>query len=124
MRTLYSGYALCVSRPTPGCHAGSFAGDGLHALHFLDGLMILSDGQVETLGSVFSITDADAPEVAHRLETELAISKSTRGASIAKLLTHSAEARKKAGTLPQPCAWNMLLGRRYLPCQRSLLSAG
>lgn len=83
--------------------------DGLHVLEFRDGWMILSGDQVDMLGTVLGLEAASTAELAAAME----------GGFMRKKLSENAQERSAAGQMVDPCAWNMLLKRRFdLSCGR------
>lgn len=83
-------------------------GTSLHPMKFHDFAMVLSDSQLELLAFMLGIHESSTDALATRVQRELPPSfkwfmgKVMRG-----------PLRKNNTVNVQPCAWNMLLSRRY-----------
>lgn len=82
-------------------HSGS-ASDGLHALVYWRGTFLLSGTQLDGLGEILGIEGQDRAAVKLQLNKKLEKNPNWRRCLSAAGLTP-----------PPPCAWNMLLRRRY-----------
>lgn len=79
--------------------------ESLHPFKFRDGILVLSPRQLETLARQTGITDASLAEKAAAVKGGWSSLR-----QLSEVIVGSAN-----GSL-QPCAWNMLLRRRYGSC--------
>lgn len=81
---------------------------GLHSAVWRDGIMVISDTQLERLISVLDINARTLPEVASIITPQ-----KNRSPTLRRLFSQMREGLLKRGyTNVEPCTWNMFLRRR------------